>query len=151
MEEEIKLKEIELREKMVRELARQEREKRETAEREAKFIMQCAEREVFHRKDSENNAVREANEKQRLEKALASNDEPYKKYTWEDIESATSSFSDSLAIGKGANGIVYKGSFHHTIAAVKVLHSNEGHGTKQFKQEVWKILQRRLHLKALHI
>ncbi|XP_008809455.2 U-box domain-containing protein 52-like isoform X1 [Phoenix dactylifera] len=136
MEEEIKLKEIELREQMVRELARQEREKRETAERESKFIKECAEREVLHRKDSENNAAREANEKQRLEKALACNDEPYKKYTWEEIESATSSFSDCLTIGRGANGIVYKGSFHHTTAAVKVLHSNEGHGTMQFKQEL---------------
>lgn len=135
-EEEAKLKEIKLREEMVRDLARQEREKRKTAEREAMFVMECAEKEALRRKDSENNAAREANDKQRLEKVLASNDEPYNKYTWEEIESATSSFSCSLEVGKGANGIVYKGSFQHTIAAVKVLHSNEGHGTKQFKQEL---------------
>ncbi|KAJ0551684.1 putative protein kinase RLK-Pelle-RLCK-IXb family [Helianthus annuus] len=48
---------------------------------------------------------------------------------------ACSSFSEDLKIVTGGNGSVYKSSFHHTVAAVKVLHPQEAHRTKQFQQE----------------
>lgn len=78
----------------------------------------------------------QSEEKQRLESAISSNDKKYNSYTWEEIESATSSFSDALKLGAGANGTVYMCTFHHTIAAVKILNSNEECGTEQFNQEV---------------
>ncbi|KAJ0558765.1 putative protein kinase RLK-Pelle-RLCK-IXb family [Helianthus annuus] len=49
---------------------------------------------------------------------------------------ACSSFSEDLKIVTGGNGSVYKSSFHHTVAAVKVLHPQEAHRTKQFQQEL---------------
>nr|CAD1821717.1 unnamed protein product [Ananas comosus var. bracteatus] len=134
LEEELKLKEIELRGEKARYLARKERDEREAAKREAKLAKACAEREKAQRKDVQESAAREVKEKLMLEKALDSNGEQYTRYTWEEIQSATSSFSSALMIGRGANGTVYKGSFHHTIAAVKILHPNEGHGTKQLKK-----------------
>lgn len=147
LEEELKLKEIELRGEKARYLARKERDEREAAKREAELAKECAEREKAQRKDVEGCAAREVKEKLMLEKALDSNGEQYTRYTWEEIQLATSSFSSAFMIGRGANGTVYKGSFHHTIAAVKILHSNEGHGTKQLKQEVWMIQTKDLHEK----
>ncbi|XP_020114703.1 U-box domain-containing protein 35-like isoform X2 [Ananas comosus] len=144
LEEELKLKQIELRGEKARYLARKERDEREAAKKEAELAKECAEREKAQRKDVEGCAAREVKEKLMLEKALDSNGEQYTRYTWEEIQLATSSFSSAFMIGRGANGTVYKGSFHHTIAAVKILHSNEGHGTKQLKQEL-EILSRIHH------
>lgn len=76
------------------------------------------------------------NQKRTLEKAPSINENQYNAYTWEEIESATSSFSQELKLGAGANGTVYKGTFTQTIAAVKILNSNEEYGTKQLKQEL---------------
>lgn len=86
--------------------------------------------------DTNCNATRASKEKQRLEKSHSINEKQYNTYTWEEIKSATSSFTDKLKIGTGANGTVYKGTFHQTIAAVKILNSNEDYGTKQLKQEI---------------
>ncbi|CAH2070392.1 unnamed protein product [Thlaspi arvense] len=60
----------------------------------------------------------------------------YQEFTWEEIITATSSFSEDLKIGMGAYGDVYKCNLHHTIAAVKVLHSAESNLSKQFDQEL---------------
>ncbi|CAH8385968.1 unnamed protein product [Eruca vesicaria subsp. sativa] len=60
----------------------------------------------------------------------------YQEFTWEEIKTATSSFSEDLKIGKGAYGAVYKCNLRHTIAAVKVLHSPESNLSKQFDQEI---------------
>uniref|UniRef100_A0A1D1ZGN6 RING-type E3 ubiquitin transferase n=1 Tax=Anthurium amnicola TaxID=1678845 RepID=A0A1D1ZGN6_9ARAE len=144
MEENQKLQEISSREQKARELVREMKEKREAAKKEAGFIRGCAEQEVLQRKDAETSAAHVAEEKQRLEKALSDTDQQYRIFEWQDILSATSSFSHDLRLGGGANGTVYKGCFHHMKVAVKVLHSNEGHGTKQFKQEL-EVLTRTHH------
>nr|KYP41419.1 U-box domain-containing protein 35 [Cajanus cajan] len=65
----------------------------------------------------------------------------YRKFTWDEIVSATSSFSEDLKIGMGAYGIVYKCSLYHTTVAVKVLKTNENCESKQFQQEVWKLYE----------
>ncbi|XP_020263497.1 U-box domain-containing protein 35-like isoform X2 [Asparagus officinalis] len=130
-EKAVRLNEIKLREEKVREMARVERERREAAEREAQYVRECVKKESLQRKDAEDSAARESADKKRLERA-----EQYKKYTWEEIEAATLLFSDDLKIGSGANGTVYKANFHHTIAAVKILTSDEVRGMKQFKQEL---------------
>ncbi|KAK8946234.1 U-box domain-containing protein 35 [Platanthera guangdongensis] len=75
-------------------------------------------------------------QKRTLVKAPSINENQCNAYTWEEIESATSSFSQELKLGAGANGTVYKGTFTDTIAAVKILNSNEEYGTKQLKQEL---------------
>ncbi|KAD5961484.1 hypothetical protein E3N88_12957 [Mikania micrantha] len=100
----------------------------------------CIRREAFIRKDEEEKALQDSREKQKLQNAINGSSLRYQEFTWEEIVSACSSFSEDLIIGTGGNGTVYKSSFHHTVAAVKVLQSQEAHGTKQFKQEsmaVW--------------
>lgn len=136
-----------LQEEQARELARQEKEKVEAMKHEAELLRECAEREAVQRTEAETKATHDAEEKQKMEKALTCPGQQYKTFTWEEIVSATSSFSDALRIGMGGYGMVYKCTLHHTTAAVKVLHSNKEHKDKQFEQEVWTILGKKQCLK----
>ncbi|WKA06552.1 hypothetical protein VitviT2T_024447 [Vitis vinifera] len=136
LEEADKLKEIKLKEEEARELARKEKEKYEAAKREAEYARECAEKEALQRKEAEIKALHDVKEKEKLENALVGPVQSYQEFTWEEIVSATSSFSENLQIGKGAHGTVYRCNLHHTTAAVKVLHSKEGHRTKEFQQEL---------------
>ncbi|XP_056850356.1 putative U-box domain-containing protein 53 isoform X2 [Raphanus sativus] len=80
---------------------------------------------------------REYKEKEKLkESSLVAPKLQYQEFTWEEIKTATSSFSEDLKIGKGAYGAVYKCNLRHTIAAVKILHSPESNLSKQFDQEI---------------
>ncbi|CAD5171736.1 U-box domain-containing protein 35 isoform X1 [Musa acuminata AAA Group] len=143
-EEILKLQEIWSRLEKTTKMAQQEKERREATEKEAEYVNGCTEIEVLLGKDVEKSASHEVSEKQSPEKELACSSEPYVKYTWEEIVAATLSFSDALKIGVGASGTVYWGSFHHTVGAIKVLNSNEGYTTRQFKQEL-EILSRVRH------
>jgi len=60
----------------------------------------------------------------------------YKKLEWEEIISSTSGLSESLLIGIGENGKVYKGRLHQTTVAIKILQLNEIRQTKKFLQEL---------------
>ncbi|GLT39851.1 hypothetical protein SLA2020_140180 [Shorea laevis] len=135
-EESMKLQEISSMEKKAKDLARQEKENYEAAKREAVYMKDCADREASQRREAEMKAIHEAKEKERLENALVGHVRQWREFTWEEIVSATSSFSDDLKIGMGAHGTVYKCYLHHTTAAVKVLHSKDGHNTKEFQQEL---------------
>lgn len=136
LEEETRLSEIQLLEEKAIELAKQEKEKYETARREAECARASAEKEAAQRQEAEMKAKHEAKEKEKLERALNGMFQRYSNLTWEEIESATSSFSENLRIGMGGYGTVYKGTFHHTFAAVKVLQSKGNIQNKQFLQEV---------------
>lgn len=81
--------------------------------------------------------VQEANENEMGKKIAGGSFDEYNRYTWEEIQASTSSFSSALMIGKGSYGTVYKAKFRHTVAAVKVLNSPEGCGTQQLQQEVF--------------
>ncbi|XP_033141572.1 putative U-box domain-containing protein 53 isoform X2 [Brassica rapa] len=99
------------------------------------------EKETAQRREAEMKVAHEAKEKEKLvERCLvAPKVAPkvqYQEFTWEEISTATSSFSQDLKIGEGAYGAVYKCSLHHTVAAVKVLHSPESNLSKQFDQEL---------------
>ncbi|KAG5558302.1 hypothetical protein RHGRI_008283 [Rhododendron griersonianum] len=120
MEDGVKLEEINVKEVEAKELAIQERVKYEAAKREAEYVKECAEREAAEKNEAENKALQEAKEKEKLENVLVGPLQQYQKFKWEDIVSATSSFSDNLKIGWGAYGTVYKCSLHHTTAAVKL-------------------------------
>ncbi|KAG4190636.1 hypothetical protein ERO13_A07G042900v2 [Gossypium hirsutum] len=136
LEEAMKLKEVCLKEEEAKELARQEKAKCEAAIREAVHVKGCADREASLRREAAMKASHEAKEKEKLENYLTGPLQQYQKFTWDEIVSATSSFSEDLRIGMGAYGTVYKCIFHHTAAAVKVLHSKENGRTKQFQQEL---------------
>ncbi|KAK9095226.1 hypothetical protein Scep_026695 [Stephania cephalantha] len=136
MDEVTKLMEISFREEKARELANLEKEKHEAAEREAELVRESAEREASQKRYVELKIKYDAKEIDKLEKALLSQNLHYKKFTWEEIMSATSSFSDDLRIGMGAYGTVYKCNLHHIKVAVKALHAKEAYRTKQFQQEL---------------
>lgn len=136
LEEETRLSEIQLLEEKAIELAKQEKDKYETARREAECARASAEKEAAQRQEAEMKAKHEAKEKEMLERALNGTFQRYRNLTWEEIESATSSFSENLRIGMGGYGTVYKGTFHHTFAAVKVLQSKGNIQNKQFLQEL---------------
>jgi hypothetical protein len=135
-EESMKMKEIVANEEMAEELANQEREKYEAAAREAEYLKQRAAREAAERKEAELKAIHAAKEKEKLEGALSGSTPQYRIFTWDEIVSATSSFSEDLKIGMGAYGVVYKCTLHYTTVAVKVLHSNGNCQSNQFQQEV---------------
>lgn len=136
LEDTIKLKEIILQEEEAKELAKKEKEGYEVAKREADYMKECAEREAALKKEAEAKAWREAKEKEKLENALVGHLHQCQKFTWEEIVSATLSFSEDLRVGMGAYGTVYKCSLHHTTVAVKILHSKDTYRTKQFQQEL---------------
>lgn len=136
LEEEINLKQISLKEEEAKELARQEKKRYEDAKREAELFKDCAKREAVERQEVEIRVSRQTKENENLESILNGHFYQYRQFTWEEIISATSSFSENLKIGMGAYGTVYKCSFQHTTAAVKVLHAKEGNRIKQFQQEL---------------
>ncbi|KAE8713833.1 Kinase protein with adenine nucleotide alpha hydrolases-like domain, putative isoform 2 [Hibiscus syriacus] len=60
----------------------------------------------------------------------------YRKYTIEDIETATQNFSPSRKIGEGGYGPVYHCNMDHTPVAIKILRPDATQGQSQFQQEV---------------
>ncbi|CAG7909642.1 unnamed protein product [Brassica rapa] len=119
--DEFEFEELQLKEHATKALKEKETQKFEPRRRE--------EREVAQK--------REAKEKEKLkESSLVARKLQYQEFTWEEIKTATSSFSEDLNIGKGAYGDVYKCNLRHTVAAVKVLHSPESNLSKQFDQEI---------------
>ncbi|RID40689.1 hypothetical protein BRARA_J00720 [Brassica rapa] len=119
--DEFEFEELQLKEHATKALKEKETQKFEPRRRE--------EREVAQK--------REAKAKEQLkESSLVARKLQYQEFTWEEIKTATSSFSEDLNIGKGAYGDVYKCNLRHTVAAVKVLHSPESNLSKQFDQEI---------------
>ncbi|KAH1248230.1 U-box domain-containing protein 35 [Glycine soja] len=145
-EETMKTKEIIAKEEKAKDLARLERDKYQDASREAAYLKECAEREAAERKETELKAILAAKETKKLEGALSGSTPQYRKFAWDEIVLATSSFSEDLKIGMGAYGIVYKCNLYHTNVAVKVLtlNPNENRKRKQFQQEL-EILSRIRH------
>ncbi|KAK7363946.1 hypothetical protein VNO80_12225 [Phaseolus coccineus] len=60
----------------------------------------------------------------------------YRRYSIEEIEKATNMFSDSVKIGEGGYGPVYRGELDCTQVAIKVLKPDADQGREQFQQEV---------------
>ncbi|KAH9607376.1 hypothetical protein KSS87_020147, partial [Heliosperma pusillum] len=135
-EEGVKLKQIEVKEEIAKVLAKLEKEKFEAAKREAECARECALREAFQRREAELKGARDAKEKLMLKTVFESPMERYQTFTWEEIVSATCSFSEKLKIGEGSSGTVYKCRLHHTSVAIKVLHSKVGATSKQFLQQL---------------
>ncbi|KAK9269510.1 hypothetical protein L1049_001285 [Liquidambar formosana] len=89
--------------------------------------------------NAEMKALKEAKEKKKALDVLAQTDVRYRKYTIEEIETATDFFSESRKIGGGGHGYgpIYKCYLDHTSVAVKVLRPDATQGRSQFQQEVW--------------
>ncbi|GFQ01028.1 U-box domain-containing protein 35 [Phtheirospermum japonicum] len=136
LEDTVKLREISLKEDEAKALAEREKSRYEDAKTEAYNVMECMEREAVRKKAAEKRATRDAKAKEKLESSLIGPANHYQEFAWEEIESATLSFSDDLRVGMGSYGTVYKCNLRHTTAAVKILHSLAANRTKQFQQEL---------------
>jgi hypothetical protein len=133
-QEEARLVEVHSRINTAIETARKERKQRYAVEEQARHVKELANEEALRKQYFQLRASREADNMQKLEKLLEFGDKPYIIFTWEEMESATSSFSEAL--GSGANGTVYKGKIHQTTVAIKVLKS-DSRITKHFEREVF--------------
>ncbi|GMH12381.1 hypothetical protein Nepgr_014222 [Nepenthes gracilis] len=117
-------------------IAEVEKAKCKAAIEAAEAAQKIAEMEAQKRRLAERKARRESEEKDRALTVLAHNDVRYRKYTIDEIETATEKFSAALKIGEGGYGPVYKGKLDHTPVAIKVLRPDAAQGRKQFHQEV---------------
>lgn len=70
--------------------------------------------------------------------ASSSNRSPgnFTKFTYMELKEGTNDFEDSLKIGEGGYGKVYRGLLRHTTVAVKILRRESRHGEREFDQEV---------------
>ncbi|XP_051136957.1 U-box domain-containing protein 34-like [Andrographis paniculata] len=117
-------------------LVEMEKAKCRAAIEAAEKAQRIAEKEAQRRKYAEQRAEREAEAKNRALDVLSQSDVRYRKYSIEEIKSATNEFSSSMKIGEGGYGPVYKGKLDHTPVAIKVLRPDAVQGRKQFQQEV---------------
>ncbi|KAL9253995.1 U-box domain-containing protein, partial [Drosera capensis] len=102
----------------------------------AEAAQKIAEIEAQKRLNAEKKANKESEEKKKALIALTNNDVRYRRYSIEEIETATNDFSNSLKIGEGGYGPVYRCTLDHTQVAVKVLRPDAAQGQSQFQQEV---------------
>ncbi|KAK4483738.1 hypothetical protein RD792_010940 [Penstemon davidsonii] len=136
IEEQQKLEEARLAEETARAIAERERERCRAAIEKAEAAQRTAQLESQKRISAEKKALQEAEEKKQVMDKLAHNDVRYRRYTIEEIETATEHFADSRKIGEGGYGPVYKCYLDHTQVAVKVLRPDAAQGRSQFQQEV---------------
>ncbi|KAJ4821166.1 Proline-rich receptor-like protein kinase PERK1 [Rhynchospora pubera] len=57
-------------------------------------------------------------------------------YSYEDLELATNSFSESNVLGQGGFGLVYRGTLSGKEVAIKKLKSGGGQGDREFRAEI---------------
>lgn len=129
--EERKLDEVRLAEEAALSIAEKERARSKAA---AKRI---AELETQKRANEKIKALKEAEQARWVLDNLSQSDLKYRRYTIEEIERATNFFSESLKIGEGGYGTVYRCYLDHTPVAVKVLRPDAAQGRSQFLREVW--------------
>jgi hypothetical protein len=63
-------------------------------------------------------------------------DDQFFEFSLIEIEEATLLFDESLKIGEGGYGNIYKGLLRQTKVAIKMLKSHDSQGTSQFQMEV---------------
>eukprot|EP00253_Pinus_taeda_P033625 PITA_33625 len=146
MEDVRKVEEAEKREEIARTIAAEEKEKSEMAIRIAEEARQLAEKEAQERRDAELRATLEAEKRKKAQEELESTHQGYRyrRYSIEEIQTATDFFSDSLKIGEGGYGAVYMCTLQHTTVAVKVLKNEATQGMQEFQREL-EILSRVRH------
>ncbi|CAA0818718.1 Protein kinase protein with adenine nucleotide alpha hydrolases-like domain [Striga hermonthica] len=136
VEEQQKLEEARMAEEAALLIAEKEKEKCRIAIEKAAEAQRLAELEARKRISAEMKAVKEAEEKRRVLDRLANNDVRYRKYSIEEVETATEYFAEHRKIGEGGYGPVYKSQLDHTEVAIKVLRPDAAQGRSQFQQEV---------------
>ncbi|GMQ08241.1 hypothetical protein CsSME_00052057 [Camellia sinensis var. sinensis] len=135
-EEERKVLEAKQAQEAAMALAEMEKQKTKVAIEAALMAQRLAKYEIQMRKNAEMKAIHEIGERKKAMDALTCSEIRYRKYPIEEIEVATDYFSNSLKIGEGGYGPVYKAFLDHTPVAIKVLRPDMSQGKKQFQREV---------------
>ncbi|XP_061347664.1 U-box domain-containing protein 35-like [Gastrolobium bilobum] len=130
MEEQRKLEEAKIAEESALAVAEKERAKCKAAMEAADASRKIAELEAHKRMNSESEHRKKTGD------TVSHVQARYRKYSIEEIEEATNFFSNSLKIGEGGYGPVYRCELDHTPVAVKVLKPDAAQGRSQFQQEV---------------
>ncbi|CAL5374747.1 unnamed protein product [Camellia sinensis] len=130
-EEERKVLEAKQAQEAVMALAEMEKQKIKVAIEAALMAQRLAKYEIQMRKNAEIKAIHEVGERKKAMDALTCSEIRYRKYPIKEIEVATDYFSNSLKIGEGGYGPVYKAFLDHTPVAIKVLRSEMSQGNKQ--------------------
>ena len=134
LEEQQRLEEARLAEEAALALAHKEKAKSKAAIEHAEAAQRIAELESKKRINAEMKILKESEGNNVPHKLF---DIRYRKYTIEEIEAATDYFNQSLKIGEGGYGPVYKGYLEHTPVAIKVLRPDAAQGRSQFHREVF--------------
>lgn len=107
-EEERRIEEARLAEEAALAMVEQEKAKSRAAIEAAEAAKRIAELEAQKRINAEKKAFKEAEEKKKALDALANNDVRYRKYSIDEIETATEFFSESLKIGEEVMALFIK-------------------------------------------
>ncbi|KAG0481875.1 hypothetical protein HPP92_009959 [Vanilla planifolia] len=134
IEEEQRLEEARVAEESALALAEREKAKCRAAMEAAEAQQRIAELEAQKRRYAEMQVLKEEEGKKNAMDLVHS--VRYRRYSIEEIEIATNYFAESLKIGEGGYGPVYKCFLDHTPVAVKVLRPDAAQGRAQFQQEV---------------
>ncbi|KAE9448810.1 hypothetical protein C3L33_19296, partial [Rhododendron williamsianum] len=124
------------RERAYKKIAAEDKRKHLEAVEEIKIARKLLDKEASRKKIAERIAERESLEKKKIMDALLSNDRRYRRYTRDEIERATDSFSEAKMIGEGSYGKVYRCELDKTPVAVKVLRSDASEKKKEFLTEI---------------
>ncbi|CAL5432839.1 unnamed protein product [Camellia sinensis] len=135
-EEERKVMEAKQAQEAAMALAEMEKHKTKVAIEAALMAHLISKYEIQMRKNAEMKAIQEVGERKKAMDALTCSEIRYRKYPIKEIEVATDYFSNSLKIGEGGYGPVYKAFLDHTPVAIKVLRSEMSQGNKQFQRKV---------------
>jgi hypothetical protein len=103
-----------------------------------RYVMQSHESKNEQLQQERDEALHEMKElkKAQQESASMACKELSMEFSYTELESATSGFSDQMKIGEGDSGCVYRGFLRNTPVAVKLLHQDGIQGITMFHQEV---------------
>nr|CAD1844761.1 unnamed protein product [Ananas comosus var. bracteatus] len=104
----------------------------------SRYLLNSLQADFDQVKRERDEAVREAHELRSRRDQMSS------EFSLLELNQATQDFSDSLKIGEGGYGAVYRGFLRNTAVAIKKLHSDSMRGASEFHQEV-SILSRVRH------
>ncbi|XP_010467886.1 PREDICTED: U-box domain-containing protein 34-like [Camelina sativa] len=123
-------------EELQRKTATLEKERHMKAVKEVEAAKALLAREFCQRQIAEVNALKTYLEKKKVIDQLLGTDHRYRKYTIDEIVTATEGFSPEKVIGEGGYGKVYRCSLDSTPAAVKVVRLDTPEKKQEFLKEV---------------
>nr|CAD1830763.1 unnamed protein product [Ananas comosus var. bracteatus] len=106
---------------------------------EAHCLLFSLEREQEELRQERDDALKEAERFRRRVKELGiiqCSTENFSEFSYAELEEAANNFDESLKIGEGGYGSVYKGVLRHTTVAIKLLNPQGMQGKSEFHKEM---------------